>query len=196
MSEKLERTLEFIDLANTKDPNMELDENGIETAKELLYSKRMSDTLHTFLPNASEHLQIAARAQHIERWTLLRSEYPDGRAGYLKWRKDLGKYHAERTGQLMAEAGYDASDIERVQYIVRKRGIKTDAESQTLEDVICLVFLQYYFDPFVSKHSDEKIIDILQKTWNKMSESGHSAALKLQFNARCADLVQRALSAG
>jgi len=194
MTDKLATVIRLIDDANSHDPNSETDRSGNQVPKELLYSMRMSECLAAFLPEASEHLKIAARGQHIERWKSARSDYPAGRVGYLKWRKELGLFHAKRVGELMAEAGYSANDIERTEFIVPKKAIKRDHESQALEDVICLVFLTYYLDDFAAKHDEAKLIDIIQKTWSKMSETGHEAALKIDFNDDMAALVQKALA--
>ncbi|MEJ4087104.1 DUF4202 domain-containing protein [Galbibacter orientalis] len=185
--------IEKIDRANAQDPNTETYQ-GKEYPKELLYSQRMTETLLSFEPNASEELQIAARAQHIERWKIDRNSYPMDRIGYLKWREELKKMHAEITADILNEVGYDDSFSERVSFLIKKKLLKKDEETQTLEDVVCLVFLQYYFEDFADKHSDEKIIDILQKTWGKMSDKGHKAALKLPLNNKSLSLIKQALA--
>lgn len=185
--------IEKIDRANAQDPNTEIYQ-GKEYPKELLYSQRMTETLLSFEPNASEELQIAARAQHIERWKIDRNSYPMDRIGYLKWREELKKMHAEITTDILKEVGYDDSFSERVSFLIKKKLLKKDEETQTLEDVICLVFIQYYFEDFADKHSDEKIIDILQKTWEKMSDKGHQAALKLPLNDKSLSLIKQALA--
>lgn len=187
------KTLELIDSANRKDPNLEID-GETQRPKELLYSERMSTCLAEFAPDASEHLRIAARGQHIERWTSPRSNYPEGRTGYKKWRAELGLFHARRVGELMQEAGYGEEDIKRTQYLVQKRGLGRDPETQCLEDVICLVFIRHYLEEFAAKHDEEKLIDIIRKTWAKMSEAGHAAALKIPLSDSMRDLVGKALS--
>ncbi|WP_188150553.1 DUF4202 domain-containing protein [Teredinibacter waterburyi] len=195
MSDKLTEVLDAIDNCNRADPNQEFDLiSGTMHPKELLYGQRMSQELALFLPNASEHLQIAARGQHIERWTSARSDYPEGRAGYKKWRSQLGLFHASRVGSLMEAIGYENSDIERVKFLLQKRQLRRDEETQALENVICLVFLRYYLDAFAAKHDEPKLIDIIQKTWGKMSEAGHSAALALPLSSDMQSLVGKALS--
>lgn len=194
MSLLLPKVIQLIDFANLQDPNKESNQ-GKPCAKEWLYSQRMSQRLQAFNPDASEHLKIAAHGQHIERWTSPRSAYPEGRTGYKKWRAELGLFHAKRVGELMAEAGYAEEDIERVKYLVQKRGLKRDEETQCLEDVICLVFIEHYLEDFARKHDEDKLIDIIQKTWNKMSESGHQAALELPLSEEMLTLVKKALSA-
>jgi len=116
------------------------------------------------------------------------------RIGYLKWREALKDFHATTTSKILKEVGYDDEFIDRISVIIRKKFIKKNEESQTIEDVICLVFLDYYFDEFVAKHSEEKIIDILQKTWKKMSDKGHKHALKIKFSDKSLSLVQQALA--
>jgi len=190
---RFETAIALIDKKNAEDINT-YSVSGMEYPKELLYSQRMSRTLLQFNPNASKALQIAARAQHICRWKIARNEYPMDRVGYLKWREDLKQMHAKLTGEILKQVGFDDEFVDRVKAIVQKKLIKKNKESQTIEDVICLVFLDFYFDEFAAKHSDEKIIDILQKTWKKMSEDGHAAALKIKFSEKSLALVKEAIS--
>lgn len=190
---KFETAIALIDKKNAEDPNT-YQVAGIAYSKELLYSQRMTRKLLQFDPNASKALQIAARAQHICRWKIARNEYPMDRVGYLKWRETLKKMHATTTGEILQQVGYDDQFVDRVKKIISKKLIKKNEESQALEDVICLVFLDYYFDEFAEKHSDEKVVDIVKKTWVKMSEKGHQAALKLPFSEKSLALVKEALS--
>ena len=189
----LTQVIAAIDLANQQDPNVEM-VDGKAIAKEVLYSQRMSNCLQQFAPDASEALQIAARAQHIRRWTIPRSDYPSGRQGYQQWRVYLGKFHAQTTTALMAEAGYTDAMQSRVADLLQKKAIKRDAETQCLEDVICLVFIQYYLEDFAAKHDEDKLIDIIRKTWNKMSAEGHAAALKVTLPVPLTDLIGKALN--
>ena len=182
-----------IDAANARDPNRIAVEGGSEPA-ELVYGRRMNAALDRIAPEASWHLRIAVRGQHIERWTSPRKSYPEGRVGYLKWRKDLMEFHARRVGEIMAAEGFGADDIARVGSLVRKERLKSDAEAQTLEDVACIVFLEHYLDDFMRKTDDDKLAGILAKTWNKMSPRGHEHALKLALPARVPDLLQRGLA--
>jgi|SRR5690606_21291545 hypothetical protein len=190
---RFESAIILIDKTNSEDINT-YQVHGLEISKELLYSQRMSQKLLQFEPNASEELQIAARAQHIGRWKIARDEYPMDRVGYLKWRETLKKMHAEMAADILRTVGYDDKFIERVSFLINKKLIKKDDDSQTLEDVICLVFLEYYFEEFAEKHTDEKLIDILQKTWVKMSDKGHEAALKIKFSEKSLSLVKQALA--
>lgn len=190
---RFETAIALIDKANSEDVNT-YEVAGMDYPKELLYSQRMTRTLLQFDPNASKAVQIAARAQHICRWKVARNEYPMDRVGYLKWRESLKKMHADLTGEILKEVGFDDEFTDRVKAIILKKLIKKNKESQALEDVICLVFLDYYFDEFAAKHADEKIIDILQKTWKKMSPEGHEAALKINFSEKSLALVKEAIS--
>lgn len=190
---RLTQTLADFDAANREDPNSEW-ADGESHPKEWLYGQRMSEELARFAPDASEILQLAARCQHIRRWESPRSDYPEGRAGYKKWRSQLALFHGRVAGEIMAKNGYDSESIERVQNLLIKRNLKHDPEVQTLEDVICLVFLRHYLDGFAQKHDEAKLIDIIQKTWRKMSPQGHEAALKLPMSAPMQTLVGKALS--
>ena len=189
---QLQSLFNAIDDINKQDPNTTVLE-GKTHAKELLYGQLMTQCLNKYWSEANELLQIAVRAQHIKRWHLKRNEFPLGKTGYLTWRKELGKYHAQTTKQLMLDKGYNETDAETTACIIRKEKLKKNADSQTLEDVACLVFLQYYFDEFAAKHSEEKIIRIVQLTWKKMSARGHEVALSLALPDHLAQLVNKAL---
>jgi len=182
-----------IDAANALDPHA-IDVEGKREPAELVYSRRMSAMLGRIWPQASEHLRIAVRGQHIERWTSPREAYVEGRVGYLKWRKDLQDFHARRLGEIMAAAGYGEDDIGRVGALVRKEWLKSDAEAQTLEDVACLVFLTHHLDDFVAKTDPDKLASILAKIWNKMSPSGRDAALKLALPRAISALLEQGLA--
>jgi hypothetical protein len=182
----------WIDAENAQDPNHEIDQDK-NYPKELLYSNRMYERLLDFHPNASEAVQISAKAQHICRWKIARESYTMDRVGYLKWREDLKKFHAKTTAVILEKAGYDAEFIARVSFLIEKKLLKKDEDTQLLEDVICLVFLEYYLDPFVHKHDREKMKNIIVKTWNKMSEKGQQEALKINFSPENLELIKEAL---
>ncbi|WP_448548307.1 DUF4202 domain-containing protein [Thalassotalea fusca] len=190
---KLESVLAEIDSINRQDPNS-VEHDGESAPKELIYGHQMSECLKSHWPDASEYLQIAVRAQHIKRWYIPRADYPLGKAGYLAWRKALGEFHATTAAQIMQAHGYSVEESDNVASILRKERLKKNPETQTLEDVACLVFLQHYFEDFAAKHSEEKIISILQKTWRKMSPKGHEIALTYQLPPHLATLVEKALS--
>lgn len=192
-SARLTEAFRLFDAANSEDPNLEIDAAGQPIAKEVLYAQRMSACLTRVAPNAPEAVQLAARAQHIRRWAIPRADFPMTRPGYHQWRNTLKKYHAELAGQLMAQAGYKPDMVERVQQLLQKLHLKDDPEVQLLEDVICLVFLEHYFLPFAAQHPEEKVIEIVQKTWPKMTERGHALALQLPFTPEALAIVSKAL---
>ncbi len=194
-AEQLQATLADFDTANQQDPNYEI-VNGKAVAKEWIYGVRMSEQLARFCPNASITLQLAARCQHICRWKIQRSDYTMDRQGYKRWRSDLAQFHGETAAVIMRNNGYDEVDIQRVRDLLLKRGLKRDDEVQALEDMICLVFLEYYLEEFAAKHDEEKLIDIIRKTWNKMSPAGHEAALRLPLSEAMLQLVTKALNPG
>lgn len=189
---RLDDALRRFDEANAEDRITEI-VDGQPLPKELVYGQRMSARLAVFAPDAPETVKLAARAQHIRRWEVPRDTYPEGRAGYLKWRTDLYKRHAEIAGEIMGDVGYDAEAIERVQTLLRKRGLQTDPDVQLMEDVICLVFLEHYFHDFAPKHDEAKLISILQKTWKKMSSNAQDAALALDYAPEDLAVIQKAL---
>ena len=193
MTKQLTAVLAAIDNINKDDPNTSCFEQ-IEQPKELLYGQLMTQCLNKHWPQANELLQIAVRAQHIKRWHIQRSEFPQGKQGYLAWRKALGIFHAQTAKELMLNHGYNETDSENTAAIIRKEKLKKNTDSQTLEDVACLVFLQYYFDDFAKKHTEEKIIRILQLTWRKMSSQGQEIALSLTLPEHLAVLINKALA--
>lgn len=192
-SEKFKKAIQLFDAANSLDPNKELFE-GKEVPKELLYAERMTNQLNTFAANSSEALQLTVRCQHICRWEIPRDSYEMNRVGYLTWRKDLKDFHAKKAAEILNEVGYKEQTIADVEFLLLKKQLKKNADTQTLEDVVCLVFLEFYFSKFSEKYSEEKLIDIVQKTWAKMSEKGHDAALKLKLSEAALALIKKALS--
>jgi len=192
-SPMVQKAFALFDAANAEDPNSEVFE-GVSHPKELLYAQRMTAVLNQFEPDASEALQLTVRCQHIGRWEIPREAYEQNRIGYLKWRQDLKSFHALKAREILEEIGYDSDKIDRVCFLLLKKQLKRDRETQILEDVICLVFLKYYYDAFLIKHDDNKIISILRKTWHKMSEKGQKSALAINFSERGEELIRRALS--
>jgi hypothetical protein len=183
------------DEANAEDPVHER-VDGEQLPKELVYGRRMTEWLNRFARDAPETVKLAARAQHIRRWEIPRDDYPEGRAGYLKWRTDLHKRHADIAADILRDVGYDDDTIGRVRTLLRKRGLKTDPDVQLMEDVICLVFLEHYFHEFAQKHDEEKLISIVQKTWKKMTEEAHDTALQLDYAPEDLAVIQKALQSG
>jgi hypothetical protein len=182
-----------IDSLNAEDPKTEL-VDGAASPAAVLYGQRMTAALASLVPDASDALRIAVRGQHVARFRLPRSSEPEGRVAYLTWRKRLGEMHAELSANAALEAGYDQETADRVRFLVQKKALRTDPETQALEDCACLVFLQYEFAEFAARTEDTMMIDILRKTWGKMSEQGHAAALKLPLAANELALVGRALA--
>lgn len=193
MSLDLQHVFRLIDAANREDPATE-EVDGQPQPKEWLYGVRMSERLMKFRPDASEALQIACRAQHLGRFKTPRTDYPDGREGYLTWRRDQARLHAERLGEILRACGADDTLVERCAFLVQKKRLRQDDETQALEDVACLVFLEHYALEFAGQHPEPKIIDIVQKTWAKMSEGGHQAALALTLHPGVTAVVQKALA--
>lgn len=188
------RAMALFDAANGEDPNQ--DEGQ---PKELLYSQRMSEMLHRYAPAADEVVQLAVRAQHIRRWSVPRSDYPMTKEGYFQWRTGLYRMHAEIAGDLMAQAGYDEASIARVQMAIAKRRLKSNPDSQLLEDIAGLVFIEHYMVGFVASKPDydeEKWIDIIRKTWQKMSDNAHQFAVSgvLRLPTQYVPLITRAIS--
>lgn len=193
--ERLEQTMNAIDAANAEDPTKEI-VDGEERPAALLYGERMSAWVDTLRPDSPHALRIAARAQHIRRWEISRDDFPQGKAGYHKWRTTLYKFHGEKAAEIMQEAEYEEEVCARVKAILKKKKLKTDPDVQTLEDAAALVFIQHHFVDFTRRNdmTEAKLIDILQKTWAKMSEQGHEAALGLELPEVTAALVKKALA--
>ena len=171
------------DKANSEDPNLEVFE-GKTWPKELLYAQRMTEMQERYAPEASEAVKLACRAQHIQRWKSPRSDYPMDKKGYMLWRTNLYKFHAETAGNLMKAVGYDDETIARVKTIVGKKELKNNPETQLMEDVVDLVFIEHYMLGFAAQkadYSEEKWLLIIRKTWDKMSERAHAFALSGQI---------------
>ena len=164
----------------------------------VVYHRRMAAWLAKLEPAASEELRLAVRAQHVRRWTLPRADYPEGRHGYLAWRNACKRMHADVAGEVAAAAGYGEAAVARVRDMVQKRRLHADPEAQTLEDAACLVFLEGYLAAFAAEHrgDEAKLVDILRKTWAKMSPRGRDAALTLELPPAVRALVERALAPG
>ena len=196
--QQLEKAIELIDAANSEDPNLEV-VDGEAMPKELLYSQRMSEMLERYAPEADDVAKLAIRAQHIERWKSPRDKYPMNRQGYLQWRTNLYKFHAETVAKLLEQVGYDEEFVERVKKAVGKRALKVNADTQMLEDVTALVFIEHYMLAFAEKHpeyDEEKWLDIIRKTWKKMSDQAHEFALagKITLPEPLVPLIQKALA--
>lgn len=190
---KLDQAFVLFDDYNKQSPE-DVEWEGHVYPAEYFYAIRLHECVKRLKPDASEALLLASRCQHIGRWEIPRSAYPEGRVGYLKWRGYLAKYHASRASEILSGIGYDQMVIDRVMDIILKKNFKTDVEVQTMEDALCLVFLEFQYDDLISKHPDEKMIAILQKTWMKMSEQGRGLALAIDYSERGKVLINNALN--
>ena len=191
---KFDAAIRRFDEENARDPNMQIEE-GRSQPRELVYARWLTDWVLKVCPNASEELRLAARCQHLCRWLIPRDSYPMTRTGYLMWRQDLKQFHAQKAGEMLKEMGYPEESIARVQSLNLKKRPPNDAEMQALEDALCLVFLERQLDDLMAKTADDKVINALRKSWNKMSPAARDRALTLPFSERGRTLVNSALTA-
>jgi hypothetical protein len=198
MDDKYESALALIDRANSDDPNQEVAE-GKTWPKEFLYSQRMSDMLSRYKPDADGIMKLAIRAQHIQRWKFPRNAYSMDKKGYHQWRTNLYKFHADTVCKLLKKADYTTAEIERVRLAVSKKALKTNTDTQLVEDVAALVFIEYYMQAFVEKHpeyNEDKWLSIIRITWKKMSKIGQDFALSgaIQLPEPSIPLIQKAIA--
>ncbi|MFC6101075.1 DUF4202 domain-containing protein [Olivibacter domesticus] len=189
---KLEQAFTLFDKYNQQSPER-ITWKGQDYPSEYFYAIKLYEWVRNLDQHASEALLLASRCQHIGRWEIERKTYPEGRVGYLKWRSDLAKHHAQKATEIMDSLNYEADVIAKVKEIVLKKGIKRDQDVQTIENALCLVFLEFQYDDLLQKHSEEKMVGILQKTWAKMSREGQEAALALQYSDKGSMLLNKAL---
>lgn len=192
MTTPYDKALAAIDAAHALDPN-KTTINDTEIPYELHYAQKCTAYLCKRQPDASETLRLAIRAQHFRRWEVPRASYPMTRVGYHAWRTHLKKRQADLVASICNEAGYSKEDSLRIGALIRKEDLKVDGETQVLEDVACLVFLDDQFEAFEREHDEEKIVKILQKTWGKMTEKGHELALQIPMGERPREVVMKAL---
>lgn len=190
--ERFAAALARFDQENGRDPNPQI-VAGVAHPRELIYAQWLTEWVLRLAPHASEALRLAARSQHLCRWLLPRDAYPRTRAGYLQWREQLKKFHAQKAGEILRELGYPEALILRVQELNLKKHIASDPESRVLEDALCLVFLERQFDELAGKTTPEKLINALQKCWKKMTPAGHAAALALPFSSQQKQWLEQAL---
>lgn len=193
MDNQLTRAFELFDQANAEDPNI-ITVCGIGRPKELVFAEYLTEEVLALDPDASESLQLASRCQHICRWKIPRSTQPMGRTGYLKWRERLKKFHAETSAKLLREVGYSEQIITQVQELNQKKNLKTDPDCQTLEDALCLVFLNHQFDALIEGNEHQKMIGIVQKTWAKMSPRGQQRAMGISYSPAGLAILKEALA--
>jgi hypothetical protein len=191
--QKFATALFSFDRENSRDPNYEI-ADGVSHPRELLYVERLTKWVLRLCPDASEELRLAARCQHICRWQSPRESYPMTRAGYLKWRADLKKFHAQKSGEILQAAGYDEATIRHVQDLNLKKNFPADPKVRVLEDALCLVFLEFQFAALAARSDDDKMMNAIRKSWEKMTDAARAEALKLNYGERERVLLQRALN--
>lgn len=189
----LQAAYQAFDSENAADPNT-VTIDGQERPKELVFAERLTEEVMALDPDASLALRLAARCQHICRWQIPRDSEPMGRAGYLKWRQQLKKFHASKAGKILGEVGAPDDVVTTVQELNLKKNLKTDPDCQTLEDALCILFLKYQFDHLIENTDEVKMVRILQKTWNKMSPAGQKKAAQLDYSEQAASMLEKALS--
>ncbi len=190
--ERFEAALRRFDEENARDPNPEPAAGG--RPRELVYAEWLSGWVLRLSPTASEELRLAARCQHLCRWLVPRQSYPMTRAGYLRWREELMKFHARKAGDILRQLAYPEPTIARVQGLNLKKDFPQDPESRILEDALCLVFLEHQLTELAAKASEEKVIGALRKAWGKMTPAGQAAARQIQFAPKAGELLERALT--
>jgi hypothetical protein len=191
-SQRFESALRRFDGENSRDPNTEV-ADGVSRPREWLYAQRLTKWVLQLCPGASEELRLAARCQHICRWKIPRQSHSMTRAGYLQWRATLKKFHAQKAGDILREAGYPEEVIRRVQDLNLKKHFPDDPEARVLEDALCLVFLEFQLADLAARTAEDKTINALQKSWQKMTEAARAEALKLNYGEREKALLERAL---
>lgn len=191
-AKRFELVLRRFDAENARDPNVER-VAGQSYPRELIYAQWLTDWVLKLAPNAGEPLRLAARCQHLCRWEIPRNSYPLDKPGYLRWRADLKKFHADKAGEILREVGYDAATIQRVQELNLKQNFPADLEVRVLEDALCLVFLERQFAALAAKSDEDKMINALQKSWKKMTPTAQAEALKLDYGPQELGLIKKAL---
>ena len=181
MTSRFERAIDAIDAANAADPH-QITVRGRTGPKEILHAELVTEWVRDLAPDAGEELLLAARGHHLRRWTVPRASAPAGGSGYLRWRKNLHEQHATELGPILTDAGYDQTTIARVQTIVRKQGLGRDPEVQTLEDALCLVFLETQLAEIATRLGPDKLVSVIQKTAKKMSPAGLEAIARVPLD--------------
>jgi hypothetical protein len=191
-SNRFNEAIERFDALNAGDPHHEI-ENGEQQPRELVNARRLSRWVMKLAPNASEELRLASRCQHLCRWEIPRDRYPMDRAGYHHWRNELKRFHAEKSSAVLLSVGYPQETTNRVRDFNLKKNFPADAESRVLEDALCLVFLEFQFAELATRTESGKLVNALQKSWNKMTPTAREHALRLSYNEREKALLAQAL---
>jgi hypothetical protein len=192
MEHKLQKAIEAFDDYNSRDPHTEVIA-GKTVPKEVLYGQRMTARLNIYYPGAPEYLQLAARCQHIGRWEIPRITFPMDRKGYLQWRSTEKLHHAKLAEPILRNVGYDDSTINKVKSLLLKKELSTNEDTQVLEDVVCLVFIEHYLEDFAAQHDDDKVVEILRKTIKKISPRCLTEASNLKVSERIQGLLLKAV---
>lgn len=182
-----------MDEANAEDPRTE-SVGGKEEARELLFARRVYEWVPKLMADPSEELLLAARGHTLRRWMIPRGRYPRTTSGYRKWRQELAVFHADQTAEILKEVGYCEATIARVRSLITRENWRNDPEGRALEDADCLVFLESKLDGYLDEWEENKAVNILKKTLNKMTPAGREFAGSLQLSHRCAELLRRAQS--
>jgi hypothetical protein len=185
--------IEAFDRANAEDPSR-IVVDGHERPRELVHAEWLSEWVRRLAPDADEALLLAARCQHLRRWTVPRASFPEGRVGYLQWRTQMARFHAAEAERILAGVGYDEAMIAAVRRLNLKQGLRSDPNTQLMEDALCLSFIEHELEEFAARHAEPKVLEVLQKTWRKMTERGHARALELPLALELRQLVERALA--
>ena len=191
--DSFQKAIERFDAENGRDPNVEID-GDVPQPRELLYARRLTEWVLRLAPEASESLRLAARCQHICRWMIPRESYPMNRAGYLRWRNDLKQFHAKKSEAILREAGYSEEMVAKVRDLNLKRNFPADAESRVLEDALCLVFLEHQLAALARKTTEEKLVNAVRKSWEKMTDTARERALALPLGPVELQLIKSALA--
>lgn len=191
--ERLGRAISAIDLSNASDPNL-IVVDGVEQPKEIAHARLMTEWVLTLDPAADDAQLVAARAHHLRRWEVARTSYPEGRAGYLRWRAMLRRRHADLVAEILRDIGYEAAFIDRVCSIVRKEGLGRIAAVQTHEDALCLVFLQTQLDALIDQLGDDAAVEVVRKSMAKMSGLAITRAECLSLSERARAVLELASS--
>lgn len=192
---RLHEAFALLDAMHREDPSAAAD-GPKDILASLDYHQRVGRWVDRLAPDASAALRLAARSQHLRRWAIPRGSYPMTRKGYRDWRNALGRFHAQTAAEVLARVGYDPHTVERVEQLLRKERLRSDSEAQSLEDAACLVFLEVQLEDFSRRHSEEKLLHILRRTWKKMSPAGRNLALQLELPEGAAGLLRKAVSGG
>lgn len=191
---RLERAFATIDAVNAQDPEL-VEVDGLQRPKELVHSEAVTAWVRRLVAEPSDAQLIAARAHHLRRWAVPRSSYPEGRAGYLRWRRDQQRRHAEEVGEILRAVGYDEATAEDVGSIIRKEGLATRPEVQAHEDALCLVFLEAQAESVAGELGEDRTIRILERTVAKMSDRAVSEAMSLDLHPEVRRLLEQVVEA-